>query len=82
MFLEALKCVLEDEGFKLPTQPAVSALKAAETLLRWASNGENSDTLGVFATELVTILKTCIRPSMPASQTGKDVVQVPSSKDF
>lgn len=60
MFLEALKCLLEDEGFHLPTQPAISASTAAEGLLRWASNRENCDKLDVFANELVTILKACI----------------------
>ena len=58
LLLEALNCVLKDEGFQLPTKPAISALTAAENLHRWASNREQWH-IWCVATELVTALRTC-----------------------
>ena len=57
--MEALRCLLEDEGFQLPTTPAISALKTAKDLHRWATTGDNAG-LHVFTTKLVATLKKCI----------------------
>ena len=56
--MEALECLLEDEGFQLPTKLAISALRTARDLHGWASTGEN-DELRAFATKLVATLLRC-----------------------
>ena len=57
--MEALQCFLEDEGFQLPTTPAILALKTGKELYRWATTGDNAQ-LHVFTTKLVAMLEKCI----------------------
>ncbi len=53
----AVSLVLKDEGFKLPTSPARSAVKTAEKLLEWSSGHKQA--WKEFGTELLATLDSC-----------------------
>lgn len=57
-FRLAVRRVLEDEGFQLPTEPAKAAVKCAEGFLEWMA--ENKEMATIFATLLIGKLEGCI----------------------
>ena len=69
-FLDAVRCVLKDDGFKLPTLPATTALKAAESFLKWEA--ENKSTFETFALETAKVLRACIHSGGKSHQAIRE----------
>ena len=57
--LKAIRLVLKDDGFNVPSQSARNAVKSAEALLEWSGEQENKESLSRFATYLLTELGKC-----------------------
>ena len=54
----AIKDVLNDERFHVQLEPAVTALKQATCLFKWASDNQGS--CGIFETSFPMHLRTCL----------------------
>ena len=61
---KALKDVLEDGGFKIPSASAATTRTSAVKLFDWASKEENEAMLQSFATETTTHLNTAFDSRM------------------
>ena len=48
--LKAIRLVLKDDGFNVPSQSVRNAVKSAESLLEWSGEQENKGSLSHFAT--------------------------------
>ena len=59
MFRAAIQQVITDKGFDIPSDLAKNARQTAEKLLEWVSDKENSDSFGLFASDLVIQLENC-----------------------
>ena len=57
--LTAFREVLKDDGFNVPSQAAVNAVKCAEQLIEWSCEQENKDMVARFASDLVTEMLEC-----------------------
>lgn len=58
---EALHSILQDEGFKIPTELARRAHDNAEKLLHWVDNETNATLTMAFASKLIDTLEGCFR---------------------
>ena len=55
----AIKKVLTDRGFQIPTVAAKDAQKAAEKVLEWATDPTNNSSFGTFASNIIAQLESC-----------------------
>jgi len=55
----AVELVLKDDGFSIPSRPAVRARELAKGHLEWSSKLENAQTCRIFSTELIGSLEGC-----------------------
>ncbi len=62
MFLEAVGAILVDEGFKVPSQKASDAVKAATLLFEWSKGDANQVIVSRFSATLVEYLRNCLPP--------------------
>ena len=77
--------MVQDDGFHLPSPPAVSALGAATSLLEWSGCEANKVTVAKFSKELVGYLMRCFPAS--DSKLDRDMMwgkfhTIRTSKDF
>ena len=56
---EAVKKLLADRTFYLPSPPAAAALATAKLLVQWLDCVDNLQPASTFSNDLVTTLKTC-----------------------
>ena len=59
MFVDALKRVLKDDGFSVPSQSAKDAIRTSELLLEWMTDEDKRGIVGCFVEELYKELKKC-----------------------
>lgn len=59
VFRAAVELVLKDDGFSIPSRPAVRARELAKGHLEWSSKLENAQTCRTFSTELIGSLEGC-----------------------
>ena len=64
LLIEALKAVMEDNGFNIPSENALMAKNAAVKLSMWALKEENIPVLQSFAVELTTHLSKAFNMSI------------------
>ena len=62
-----VKCITEDEGFKLPTTQASAALANATKLLQWMNDNDNKEGLESFSRKFVGCLQNCFPDSSSTS---------------
>ena len=59
LFHAAVTLVLKDDGFSLPSNPAIRARELAKILLEWCLKNENKSTTLAFSNALITSLQGC-----------------------
>ena len=62
-----VKCITEDEGFKIPTSQALAVLATATKLLQWMNDHRNKEALDVFAKKLTECQWNCFPGSSSTS---------------
>ena len=70
--LTAFREVLKDDGFNVPSQAAVDAVKCAEQLIEWSCEQENKDMVARFASDLVTEMLECFDGPPAAPRTMRE----------
>ena len=85
VFLRAVRAVLEDEGFRLPSPQAADALTAAESLIQWSAIPDNRAVCSSFSSSLLQQLQQCLPQA--SSQAGREKMwcsfhQLRTSKSF
>ena len=60
IFLWAVRAVLEDDGFRLPSPRAADALKAADSLIQWSKLPANQAACFTFSRRFMQSLRQCL----------------------
>ena len=60
-----------DKGFDIPSDLAKNVRQTAEKLLEWVTDKENSDSFGLFASDLVIQLENCFGSSKSCNVGGR-----------
>ena len=86
MFLAAVTLVIKDDGFTVPSRPAVLARELAKTLLEWSLKTENKSTCLAFSAELIHRLEECFETRrslrMRRERMWENYFKLRSSDDF
>ncbi len=68
LLFSATRNILVDEGFRLPTPQASSALEPASSLLEWSEGVENKEQVSLFIKALVWHLQNCFTAGLDKTE--------------
>ena len=85
MLKRATQCVVEDETFHIPVEPAATALRTAKFVLHWASDHE--ETMGSFEHRICSALCPCFNGAQIPTTGRREVMwraylKVRTSEEF
>lgn len=74
LLLKAVHTLLNDDGFKLPTQPAIRTTEISKKLVAWMSKPENDALLSTFTLKLTASLEKCFQVRGSSFKTKKEKI--------
>ena len=72
MLKKAVQCIIEDESFHIPVEPAATALRTAKTVLEWAR--DHNDGLLSYELQICSTLRPCLKGAQTSYKKWREAM--------